>query len=636
MPSTSKAVVLLVDDQPMVGEMVRRSLEDAEDIIFEYCSDPTQAMATALRIRPTVVLQDLVMPEVSGLTLVRFFRRHPELSTVPIVVMSSNESPSDKAEVFAAGANDYLVKPPHRIELLARIRYHSQAYRSQQRLIDLNARLEEASRAKGEFLATMSHEIRTPLNGILGVVQLLERTALTSAQESYLDTIRSSGQVLLAVINDILDVSKVESGKLVLERIAFGLPDLVEDVLRLMGPSAEKQGLTLSGYVAPSVPNRVLGDSVRLRQILFNLVSNALKFTSQGEVSLSVESQSLSEGETELVMTVRDSGIGISEEAQARLFSPFSQADSSTTRKYGGTGLGLVIVRQLAKLMGEGEVSLESTPGQGSSFTVRVRLGVEEGPAPLPERPFQEPVLVVADTPWSREILGRMLDDVGMPWSGCSSVAEAQRQLRDGGPYRAALLDLEVDATAIVRRMCADLDCQVVAMAGPGMGVGEQVSKPISAQGLVELFSGSTRASAGRAAVVVAEPGVRHAARLLVAEDNPINQVIIEGLLEHLGYETDIANDGHEVVEMALSGGYALVLMDVEMPGQDGYEATRELRQRGLDLPIIAMTAYAMAEDRKRCLDAGMDDFLTKPIEMALLGETVARWVAKTSFMKTA
>ncbi len=625
--SEYSAVVLLVDDQPMVGEMVRRSLAGDPDVLFEYCSDPTKAVETALRIKPTVVLQDLVMPQVSGLTLVRFFRRHPELQSVPIVVMSSNEDPADKAEVFAAGANDYLVKPPHRIELLARIRYHSEAYRSQQRLVELNARLEDVSRAKGEFLATMSHEIRTPLNGILGVVQLLEHTPLNPQQESYLETIRSSGKVLLAVINDILDVSKVESGKLVLENIGFEMTDLLEDVLRLMGPTAQEKGLTLSGYLAPTVPARLIGDPVRLRQVLFNLVSNALKFTHQGEVTVTVKGEPVSDGQAAIAIEVRDSGIGISPEAQQRLFSPFSQADGSTTRKYGGSGLGLVIVRQLARLMGDGEATLQSEVGVGSVFTVRVGLGIEEqGEAPAaPSEPLR--LAVLHESVWAGELAQQVVRDLGLEVRSFASLAELQTWLGQGEDPAALLLSEGSPSAESVREWAqANGSPSVLRLTAPGMA--QHQPWPISAHGLAQLLWPSVEDTAP--ATEPSQPSIRPSGpltRLLVAEDNPINQVIIEGLLEHLGYACDIAGDGNEVVRRALAGDYPVVLMDVEMPGQDGYEATRELRSRGYQRPIVAMTAYAMAEDRQRCLDAGMDDFLTKPIELPTLGETVGRWL---------
>lgn len=624
--SENQDVVLLVDDQPMVGEMVRRGLAGDPDIIFEYCSDPTKAVETALRVRPTVILQDLVMPEVSGLTLVRFFRRHPALQTVPIVVMSSNEDPADKAEVFAAGANDYLVKPPHRIELLARIRYHSQAYRSQQRLIELNARLEDVSRAKGEFLATMSHEIRTPLNGILGVVQLLERTPLNPQQESYLETIRSSGKVLLAVINDVLDVSKVESGKLVLENIAFEMQDLLEDVLRLMGPTAREGGLTLSGYLSTTVPAQLKGDPVRLRQVLFNLVSNALKFTPQGEVTVSVECTAREGDTAEIVIQVRDSGIGISAESKERLFSPFSQADGSTTRKYGGTGLGLVIVRQLARLMGDGEASLESELGQGSTFTVRVRLGVEEAGGEPAATGQSVRVAVLNENRWAAELGARVVADLGLEGAACANLEELRGWYEAGAGPAAVLFPEESKAVESVRDWAEQQDSAVTLLPLTPPGVTNQATWPISAAALAQLLWSEPEESAAPVAPVETVKRTGEKLRLLVAEDNPINQVIIEGLLEHLGYACDIASDGHEVVKMALAGDYPLVLMDVEMPGQDGFAATCELRAKQYRRPVVAMTAYAMAEDRQRCLEAGMDDFLTKPIEIGVLGETLERW----------
>ena len=516
--ASEQAVVLLVDDQIIVKESIRRALADAPDIRFEYCQDPTKAIEVALRVRPTVVLQDLIMPEVSGLTLVRFFRKHPQLSAVPIVVLSTREDPTDKAETFEAGANDYLVKLPHQVELLARIRYHSKAYQSQQRLLEVNARLEEASRAKSDFLAKMSHELRTPINGILGVAKLLEQTQLEAGQQNYLDMIRSSGEVLLTVVNDILDFSKIEAGKLKLEEIDFNLVELVEQVLEIMRPAADQKGLTLHCTVDSVMPASLSGDPIRMRQILFNLLSNALKFTEQGEVAASVGLGEVDEQNVEVVLVVRDTGIGMDEETQERLFSPFSQADSSTTRRYGGTGLGLVIVSQLVKLMGDGSVHLESTSGQGSTFTVRVRLKTPQ-------------------------------------------------------PEKASIVD-------------------------------EPDDSPLS--------STETRG------------------RILVVEDNPTNQIIAEGFLQILGYDVELAGNGREAVERAPKGNYNLVLMDCEMPELDGYGATRELRRQDFTLPIVAMTAYVLEGDREKCLAAGMDDYLTKPIDQKELDRVVKYWVGQS------
>ena len=330
--------------------------------------------------------------------------------------------------------------------------------------------------------------------------------------------IRSSGEVLLTVVNDILDFSKIEAGKLKLEEIDFNLVELVEQVLEIMRPAADQKGLTLHCTVDSVMPASLSGDPIRMRQILFNLLSNALKFTEQGEVEVSVGLGEVDEQNVEVVLVVRDTGIGMDEETQERLFSPFSQADSSTTRRYGGTGLGLVIVSQLVKLMGDGSVHLESTSGQGSTFTVRVRLKTPQ-------------------------------------------------------PEKASIVD-------------------------------EPDDSPLS--------STETRG------------------RILVVEDNPTNQIIAEGFLQILGYDVELAGNGREAVERAPKGNYNLVLMDCEMPELDGYGATRELRRQDFTLPIVAMTAYVLEGDREKCLAAGMDDYLTKPIDQKELDRVVKYWVGQS------
>ena len=399
------AMVLLVDDQILVVEAIRRCLVSHPGIDFHYCTDSTRAVALANQLRPTVILQDLIMPGVDGMTLVRNFRANPATENTPIIVLSTKEDPVVKEEAFGAGANDYLVKLPDRLELVARIRYHTQAYlaqgqrddayralrASQQQLMDsntallaLNQQLEEATRAKSAFLAHMSHEIRTPMNGVIGMTALLAATGLSEEQRDYLETIHVSGDSLLTIINDILDFSKIESGQMELERHPFDLRTCVREVLNLLRPRAVQKNLLLDCTVSERLPATLVGDVTRLRQILLNLVGNALKFTPAGSVAVSVEPAAPNgpeeSHETEpaspslgLCFTVRDTGIGIPLDKQDRLFKSFSQVDSSTTRQYGGTGLGLAICERLSALMG-GRIWVESGSGHGSAFHFTVQV----------------------------------------------------------------------------------------------------------------------------------------------------------------------------------------------------------------------------------------------------------------------
>ena len=644
----SAPIVLLVDDQAIVAEAIRRLLVDEPGLVFHYCQDPAKAIEVALNVRPTVLLLDLVMPDLDGLTLVRFFRGHPALKRLPIIVLSSKEDPEDKARAFTGGANDYLVKLPHKVELLARIRYHSLAYIARvqreevyKALQESNAKLAAASQAKGQFLATMSHEIRTPMNGILGMAQLLEKTTLDSTQRRYVEVIGQSGQALLALLNDILDFSKIESGKLELEEVAFQPEQTLGQVLMLMAQAAHNKGIFLEGHVSAEVPEELLGDPGRLRQMLINLVGNALKFTHEGEVTVQLLSLENHEEWSRVRVEVRDTGIGISEEAQARLFQEFSQADSSTTRKYGGTGLGLAITRQLSILMG-GNVSVSSRQGEGScfAFEICVRRPREE-PRERPMPSVKRAALVMT-RPSQIDFLTRRLEGLGLsvsaipPEDATSLLAREKPQvvIIDSVHAGQAVEWLELPGLgahwAMVRPVGDEQACD------PRLKI---LHRPLQREELRSWLRGLEEETAAAASTPAERPETNGTPlrpdgskiRLLVAEDNPVNQMVTEGLLSALGYHVDIVENGLEAVNRSAEEFYDAIILDCEMPEMDGFEAARHIRAREQNqprrIPIIAMTAYAMAEELKRTLDAGMDDHITKPVENAVLKKTLARWL---------
>jgi PAS domain S-box-containing protein len=505
-----------------------------------------------------------------------------------------------------------------------------------------------ASRAKSEFVANMSHELRTPLNGVIGMLELLEDTPLTGEQRALVRTAVSSGDALVGVVNDVLDFSKIEAGKLELERRPFDPREIAESTCEMLAPEAHAKGVELTLWVGESVPAALVGDAHRVRQVLTNLIANAVKFTARGEVSVHVEASG--DDPVSLRVEVTDTGIGIEPEQLARLFEPFTQADTSTTRRFGGTGLGLAISRRLVAIM-HGSLSADSVPGSGSTFRVVVPLAVADGPRPSRRGRVALPpttrVLVVYDNATNRRIVrGYLRDRVVVcdeAASGSAALAMLEEAAAAGRAYELLVLDSEMPELSgadVVRAMRATpslAGCRVVMLTSAGSepieGVHKRIAKPIRRAALLdalaEVLAGEPSVEGAAAGELVAD-GSGTRGRVLVAEDNPVNQLVIETLLRKRGFHVDRASDGVEVVARLDHQVHDAVFMDCQMPNLDGYEATARIRaaEHGeFHVPIIAMTAHALAGDREKCLRAGMDDYLSKPVRTEELDPVLERWL---------